>query len=63
MVGGVGRHIVSRPMLEEKKQQKGVCAAVDGYGGIRASVLKFPKPNGKDGSLIEGQATKRGYLQ
>lgn len=27
---------------------------------IRASVLKFPKPNGKDGSLIEGQATKEG---
>jgi len=30
---------------------------------IRASVLKFPTPNGKDGSLIEGQATKEGYLQ
>lgn len=41
----------------EVKKQKGVW-------WIRASLLKLPKQNGKDGSLIEGQATKEwGYLQ
>jgi len=53
VVGGAGRNTVSRPMRLEEKEQRGDVV-------IRASVLKFPTPNGKDGSLIEGQATKEG---
>lgn len=46
MVDGGGSKGVSRPMF--------------GVVAIRASVMKLAKQNGKDGSLIEGQATNEG---
>lgn len=56
MVVGVGGRQFRDPWWKRVKQEKGWWW----IWWIRASVMKFPTLNGKDGSLIEGQATKEG---